>query len=509
MHIGQLLTRAARHHSTNTAWYEGDRKISYAAADLRITRLASALRMLGMRTGDRVGMLLNNSPQALEVMLATMRAGLVIVPLNVRLHPDEHAYIIKDSGCSTLIMDPRLAPPVSELRGKHPALTTVIAVGQAAPGARPYEAFLADGAATLEFQPGPDDLAWLFYTSGTTGSPKGAMLTHRNLLTMVSINLVDLNTPQPGDVLLHALPISFAGGLFMLHHVARGVTHIFLPRFDPTSFFAAVAQHRVTTTALVPTMISMLARHPERAAYDLSSLQTLFYGGAPMHAERLREALEAFGPILLQSYGLGEAPLTVSVLRKHEHLGPKAQSAGRAVTMVSVRIQDDDWNPLPPGSTGEVAVRSDLIMRGYWNRPDATADVLREGWFRTGDIGTLDEEGFLYISDRKKDLIKSGGASILPREVEEVIAQHPSVQEVAVIGVPDDLWGEAIKALVVLREGARATEDELIAFCKDRLASFKKPKSVDFLTELPRGGTNKILRRALRERYWQGQGHSI
>jgi acyl-CoA synthetase (AMP-forming)/AMP-acid ligase II len=177
--------------------------------------------------------------------------------------------------------------------------------------------------------------------------------------------------------------------------------------------------------------------------------------------------------------------------------------------MVSVRVQDDDWNRLPQGATGEIAVRSDLIMRGYWNRPDATADVLRDGWFRTGDIGMLDDQGYLYISDRKKDLIKSGGASISPREVEEIIGLHPSVQEVAVIGVPDELWGEAIKALVVLRDGARATEDELISFCKDRLASFKKPKSVEFLSELPRGGTNKVLRRALRERYWQGQTRSI
>ena len=256
-------------------------------------------------------------------------------------------------------------------------------------------------------------------------------------------------------------------------------------------------------------MISMLARSPEREAYDLSSLQTLFYGGAPMTTERLREALGAFGPILLQSYGLGEAPLTVSVLRKHEHTGPHAQSAGRVVTMVSLRIQDDDWNPLPDGETGEIAIRSDLVMRGYWNRPDATAEVLRDGWFRTGDIGRVDEDGYLFISDRKKDLIKSGGASISPREVEEIICLHPSVQEVAVIGVPDELWGEAIKALVVRRQGADSSEDDIIDFCKDRLASFKKPKSVEFIPELPRGATNKVLRRTLRERYWQGQERSI
>jgi acyl-CoA synthetase (AMP-forming)/AMP-acid ligase II len=509
MHIGQLLTRAAKHHPSNTAWFEGERKIPYAEADRRITRLASALRELGMQTGDRVGMLLNNSPQALQVMMATMRAGLVIVPLNVRLHPDEQIQVLLDAGCSTLIYDPRIAPPIDVLRSKLPALKTTITVGDPKSGDRGYDDFLSNGSDTLDIEPTPDDLAWLFYTSGTTGSSKGVMLTHRSLLTMVSVNLVDLNTPQPTDVLLHALPISFAGGLFMLHHVARGVTHVFLPRFDPIGFFAAVQQRRVTTTALVPTMISMLARHPERGAYDLSSLQTLFYGGAPMHAERLREALDAFGPILLQSYGLGEAPLTVTVLPKHEHLGPRAQSAGRAVTMVSLRIQDDDWNPLPAGATGEIAVRSDLLMRGYWNRPDATAEVMKDGWFRTGDIGYVDDEGFLFISDRKKDLIKSGGASISPREVEEIITLHPSVQEVAVIGVPDELWGEAIKALVVLREGARTTEEELIGFCKDRLASFKKPKSVEFVPELPRGPTNKILRRMLRERYWRDQARSI
>ena len=265
----------------------------------------------------------------------------------------------------------------------------------------------------------------------------------------------------------------------------------------------------MTTTALVPTMINMLARAPDRAAHDLSSLSTLFYGGAPMPSERLREAQDAFGPILLQSYGLGEAPLTVTVLGKDEHTGACAQSAGRVVSLVSLRIQDDDWNPLPSGQTGEIAIRSDLVMAGYWKRPEATAEVLKDGWFRTGDIGRLDPQGYLHISDRKKDLIKSGGASISPREVEEVIHLHAGVQEVAVIGVPDELWGEAVKAIVVVREGARVTEEELIGFCKDRLASFKKPRSVEFVAGLPRGATNKILRRQLRERYWQGQSRSV
>jgi long-chain acyl-CoA synthetase len=509
MHIGQLLTRAAIHYPSRTAWFDtAGQSVSYADADRRVTRLASALRRAGLETGDRVGMLLSNSAEAFEVMLATMRSGLVIVPLNTRLHPEEHFHILSDAGCTFLIYEESFAETVATFRRRVPSLKDCVVVGEVA-GDQRYEEFLSRGEDQLDVQPRPADLAWLFYTSGTTGSPKGVMLSHRNLLAMVSINLIDLNVPQPTDVLLHALPISFAGGFFMLHQVARGVTHVFLPRFEPEAFFRLVQRHRVTTTALVPTMINMLVQSPARAGHDLSSLHTLFYGGAPLHGERLREAMEAFGPIFLQSYGLGEAPLTISVLPKDEHGGPRTLSAGRVTTLVSLRIQDDDWNPLPAGATGEIAVRGDLVMGGYWNRPEATADVLRDGWLRTGDIGRLDEDGYLFISDRKKDLIKSGGASISPREVEEILHLHPSVQDVAVIGVPDEFWGEAVKALVVRREGLGTSEDELIAFCKDRLASFKKPRSIEFLSELPKSANNKTLRRALRERYWEGHARRV
>ncbi|MDY7227767.1 long-chain-fatty-acid--CoA ligase [Hyalangium rubrum] len=509
MHIGQLLTRAAQRHPTNTAWYDGARPVLYTEVELRVTCLADALRQLGLKTGDRVGMMLPNSPQALEVMFATMKAGLVIVPMNIRLHPEEHATILDDAGCSLLIYAAEFTQALASIRDRLPTLKTYVVVGDSPTADKRYEELLAMGSPVLGFQPGPEDLAWLFYTSGTTGKPKGVMLTHRNLLTLVSINLIDLNTPSHQDVLLHALAISFAGGFFMLHHVARAVTHVFLPRFDPATFFQLVEKHKVTTVALVPTMISMLVRSPARTAHNLSSLHTVFYGGAPLHAERLREALEAFGPIFLQSYGLGESPLTLTVLGKDEHTGFRAQSAGRVSTLVSLRIQDDDWNPVSMGLEGEIAVRSDLVMAGYWNRPEQTADVLKDGWFRTGDIGYLDQDGYLFISDRKKDLIKSGGATVSPREVEEVIHLHPAVQEVAVIGVPDETWGEAIKALVVLRPNAVTTEKELIAFCKDRLASFKKPRSVDFVPDLPKSANNKVLRRELRERYWQGRARKV
>jgi acyl-CoA synthetase (AMP-forming)/AMP-acid ligase II len=510
MHVALFLTRAAQRHPDSTAWLEGGRAVSYAEVDRRVTRLGSALRGLGLEPGDRVAMLLSNRPAAVETILATLRAGLVIVPINGRLHPDEQVQILIDAACGALIHDASFASSVATIRQKMPGLAHTVFVGDAPErGDRAYEDLVSSGADRLDFEPAPEALAWLFYTSGTTGNPKGVMLTHRNLVTMVSICLLDVMDPQPTDVLLHALPLSFAGGFVMLHYLARAVKHVFLPRFEPTEFFRMVQEHRVTTCALVPTMINMLTRAPDRAAYDLSSLTTLSYGGAPMPAERLGEAVDAFGQVFLQCYGLGEAPLTVTVLGKDEHTGLHAGSAGRPTSLVSLRIQDDDWNPLPPGQAGEVAVRSDLVMKGYWNRPELTAEVLRDGWFRTGDIGVLDEDGYLFINDRKKDLIKSGGASVSPREVEEIVHRHPSVQDVAVIGVPDELWGEAVKALVVLREGAALSEAELIGFCKEHLASFKKPRSVEFVSELPRGATNKILRRKLRERYWQGQPRSV
>ncbi|HLL03033.1 MAG TPA: long-chain fatty acid--CoA ligase [Myxococcaceae bacterium] len=522
MHIGQLLTRAAQRHPSHTAWFKGDTEVPYSEVERRVTWLARALRGLGLADGARVGMLLPNSPEAIEVMFATMRAGLVIVPLNIRLHPDEHATILEDAGCSLLVYGADFTPLLPSLRQRLTRLKMCV-VGPVSTGDPNYEELLetecrkeelATESPQEEPQPRPEHLAWLFYTSGTTGKPKGVMLTHRNLLTLVSVNLIDLNSPQPGDVLLHALALSFAGGFFMLHHVARAVTHVFLPRFDPVAFFQMVAKHKVTTVALVPTMINMLVRSPARTEYDLSSLHTIFYGGAPMHAERLTEALAAFGPIFLQSYGLGESPLTITVLGKDEHTGTRAQSAGRVTSLVSLRIQDEDWKPLEQGkedepNEGEIAVSSDLVMSGYWQREKATEDVLRDGWFRTGDIGHLDKDGYLYISDRKKDLIKSGGATVSPREVEEIIHQHPAVQEVAIIGVPDDTWGESVKALVVLRQGASTTEPELIAFCKDRLASFKKPRSVEFVQDLPKSANNKVLRRELRERYWQGRARKV
>ena len=289
------------------------------------------------------------------------------------------------------------------------------------------------------------------------------MLTHRNLLTMVESFLTDINPAQPEDVLLHAAPITHGSGLMMFHHLARGAASAFpfTQSFDPPKIFEAIQRHRVTTMFVAPTMTNMMLANPEKHSYDISSLHTVVYGGGPMYTEHILEALQAFGCIFVQIFGQGESPMTITTLPKKEHrvendpVGlQRLTSAGREVTGVRVRIVDDEDQDVPTGDMGEIVVRGDLVMKGYWNSPEATAETLRGGWLHTGDLGYVDSGGYLFITDRKKDMIISGGANIYPREVEEVIAQHPSVSEVAVIGVPDALWGESVKALVVAREGS-------------------------------------------------------
>jgi acyl-CoA synthetase (AMP-forming)/AMP-acid ligase II len=519
MNVGHLLTRAAQRYPDCPAWREGDLAITFREAESRVNRLARALLTLGGQPGDRVAMLLANSCRGLETLLAPMKAGMAVVPLNIRLHPSEHQYMLNDSGAFALVYGQEFSEHLAQIR---PGLTTVkhfVCVGGRA-GADPgYEDLLRDQRETPpEPAIDPDDLAWIFYTSGTTGHPKGAMLTHRNLLTMAEQFLLDINPARPGDVLLHGAPITHGSGLSIFHHIAAGAASAFpaTRAFDPPAIFAAVQRHRATTMFLVPTMINTLLASPTRGQYDLSSLHTIFYGGAPMYVETLLEAVRAFGPIFVQLFGQGEAPMTCTSLPKDEHLAgddpvklARLASAGRETTGMRVRVVDDADREVAAGQMGEIVVRGDLVMKGYWGKPEATAETLRGGWLHTGDIGSLDGDGYLYITDRKKDMIISGGANIYPREVEEVLCRHPAVFEVAVIGVPDEQWGEAVKALVVTREGPRVTEAEIIEHCQRHLASYKKPQSVEFLHALPKNAYGKVLKRELRDRYWAGRQRQV
>jgi acyl-CoA synthetase (AMP-forming)/AMP-acid ligase II len=519
MDVGHLLTRAALRYPERPAWREGGTVVRFDQAEARVNRLAHALQALGGRPGDRVGMLLPNGSRGLETILAPMKAGMAVVPMNVRLHPREHQYMLDDSGAAVLVYGEEFDDALGKIRRELRTVRHFIRVGAAAGSDLAYERALEGQPESPPAVPiSPDDLAWLFYTSGTTGRPKGAMLTHRNLLAMVQQFLLDVNPVVPTDVLLHAAAITHGSGLAMFHHLARGAANAFpaTRSFDPPRVFEAIQAYRVTTMFLVPTMINALTASPERAHYDLSSLHTIFYGGAPMYVEHLQAALRAFGPIFVQLFAQGEAPMTCTTLPKQAHWAAddpvrlrRLASAGREVTGVRVRVVDDDDCPVPAGQVGEIVVRGDLVMAGYWNQAAATAEALRGGWLHTGDLGRMDEDGYVYITDRKKDMIISGGANIYPREVEEAICAHPAVFEVAVIGVPDAVWGEAVKALVVLRPGASASEAEIVEHCRRSLASYKKPHSVEFLPELPKNAYGKILKRELRDRYWVGLARNV
>jgi len=519
VHVGHLLTRAAWRWPQRPAWLEGDAVVTFSEAEARVNRLAGALLALGGRPGDRIGMLIPNCSQGLETILAPMKAGMGVVPMNIRLHPGEHEYMLNDSGARILVYHQDFRTHLAAIRGNLKSVERFIAVGSGEKGDLDFEDIQAGRPATPpEVRIQPDDLAWLFYTSGTTGRPKGAMLTHRNLLAMVQIFLLDLNPARETDVLLHAAAITHGSGISIFHHIARGAASAFpaTRSFEPRKIFEAVQRYRVTTMFLAPTMIHMLTTSGAHGDYDLASLHTVFYGGGPMYVEQQQAAVRMFGPIFCQLFGQGEAPMLCTTLPKAEHLAAddpvkqrRLASAGRETTAVRVRVVDDEDRDTPPGTPGEIVVRGDLVMKGYWGKPEATAETLRNGWLHTGDVGHLDADGYLYITDRKKDMIISGGANIYPREVEEIICTHPAVHEVAVVGVPDEKWGESVRAVVVLRPGARATEAEIIEHCRQHLASYKKPASVDFLPELPKNAYGKILKRELRERYWAGRERRV
>jgi len=458
-----------------------------------------------------VGIVCDAEPRGLESLFGILRAGMVLVPMNPRLHPREHAYMLRNCEAAALICGASYREALIATASEFPSGMSVIGFDADTPSGESrvldYDVLLTSGdEAFPDADVAPDSLAWIFYTSGTTGHPKGAMLTHRNLLTMVQQQLIEISAVQPGDRLAYVAPISHSSGLMSFQHVARGAGHVFAdpPRFDAARYFALVERHRVTTTFMVPTMIQLLLEESSRARHDLSSLHTIVYGGAPMYVERLREAVDAFGPIFVQIFAQGEAPMACTSLSRHEHVGRddmtlrRLASAGRESIGVEVRIFDAEDRPVPAGTTGEIVVRSDLVMTGYWGNADASADTLRNGWLHTGDIGHLDDAGYLFITDRSKDVIITGGYNVYPREIEEVLYRHPGVLEATVFGVQDPKWGERIVAAVAVREGHAVQAPDLIDFCRGNLASYKKPSEVHFLPELPKSGYGKILKRELK-----------
>jgi acyl-CoA synthetase (AMP-forming)/AMP-acid ligase II len=521
MNVGTLLTKSALTYPGNLAVAYGTKKMTYAQFNARVNRLANALKRLGVRRGENVAVLQYNYPQTLESMFACFKAGYGAVPINFRLHPNEFAFIIDHSESAAVILSSEFNEPILSIQDRIPkARNHLITLSGAGGELLDYEKLLSmesDQCADADVQ--PDDLAWLFYTSGTTALPKGAMLTHRNLLAMTMSFYADMCPGfGPEDVILHAAPLSHGSGLYALPNIGKAAAHIFLESksFDPESAFKIIQEYRVTNMFVAPTMVRMMIESPALNRYDHRSLKSLVYGGAPMLVEDLEKAMAKLGPCLVQLFGQGESPMTITYLPHRDHVlqGTSAQmkrlaSAGFPRTDVEVKVLNLEGKDLPPGEIGEIVTRSDVVMKGYWRNPEATKESIRNGWLHTGDMGYLDESGYLFIMDRSKDMLISGGENIYPREIEEVIIKHPCVREVAVIGIPDPKWGEAVKAVVSLVEGKSLTEDELISYCKNKLASFKKPKSVDFVDELPKNNTGKILKRELRDRYWKGRERQV
>ncbi|MFZ9481533.1 MAG: acyl-CoA synthetase [Ilumatobacteraceae bacterium] len=499
------VERNGRLHPDRAAIADGDSVHSTwsSFADI-VARVAAGYREgLGLAVGSRVAILMRNRPEYLEAIYGAWHAGLVAVPVNSRLHADEIAYILEHSEASVVIADDDHVADVEPLLGTLPTLRSIVV----APG----EQWAQLTASTpMAIVPGlATDPAWLFYTSGTTGRPKGATLTHRNLLTMSLSYFADIDPISPDDSILHAAPLSHGSGLYGLPHVARGAVSVIphsggvdgaeiaslIERWPGLSFFAA------------PTMVKRLAGDPDIAAANLTNLKTIIYGGAPMYLADLEAALAVFGPRLAQIYGQGETPMTITALSKHDHgdtshpqWRDRMASVGLPRTDVEVRAIDDDGNDVPLGEIGEIVVRGDVVMAGYWNQPEATAETLRDGWLHTGDMGSFDEAGYLTLRDRSKDLIISGGMNIYPREVEEVLLQHPAVRDVSVVGRPDPEWGEAVVAFVVPTDPATPpTSAELDQACLERIARFKRPKEYRIVASLPTNNYGKVVKRELRE----------
>jgi long-chain acyl-CoA synthetase len=501
MNVLYCLRRAKQFHGSSVASYREQGSTTQAMTWTefydRVHRAAAWFRDVGIQKGDRVAVWMLNSHEYLELYYATALAGIVIVPLNTRWHESDVDFTLKDSESIALIVDDRFAPSVTNLA--HAPRVIYAGQGKCPQDMTAYG--YSDHLHNFE-EPDEQDLVGLFYTSGTTGGPKGVMLTHRNLWS----NLLHSLLVSIGKaVWLHSAPMFHLADLGAMYTItSNGGTHCFLPTFDPDECMRLIERYRVTETVLVPTMLNMVIHSPSFEKYDLSSLTKFLYGASPMPTPLINAAMAKLPDTQFrQGYGMTEASPLLTLLEFEDHSGPAVTSAGKPVFGTEVRVVDDFDRDVPVGQSGEIIARGANIMKGYWKRPEITAEVLRDGWLHTGDMGKFDENGFLYILDRKKDMIKPGGENVYTPEVESMVAAHPAVLEVAVIGVEDEKWGEAIRAVVARRPGAELSEAELIAWCRERMTHFKCPSSVAFVDTLPKGGTGKVQKAVLRDQYGQ------
>lgn len=507
MYLTQTLHQAVQQRPTEPMTIFGDRVRTVAECADRVARLAGALRGLGVGRDEPVGILSLNSDRYHEYLLAVPWADAVLNPINIRWSPAEIGHSLRESGTRVLLVDDTFATVATELD-----VATVVHLGDgpAPTGMLSYEDLVAAADPVEDARRGGDQLLGLYYTGGTTGTPKGVMLSHRNLLTSALGSLATGDFIGPRGRLLHAAPMfHLADGAAWTAGQLVGATHVIVPMFSPAAVLSAITEHAVTDTLLVPTMIQLLVDHPDLASHDLTGMQHIVYGASPIADSVLERARKAFPRAgFTQAYGMTELSPLATMLQPADHDDPALRrAAGRAAPHAEVRVVDPDDNEVPRGVVGEIVVRGDHVMLGYWQREQETASALRGGWMHTGDGGYMDERGYVFVVDRIKDMIVSGGENVYSAEVENALAKHPAVASCAVIGVPDDQWGERVHAVVVL--AGAVSDEELRTFCRSHIAGYKIPRSVEFVDALPMSGAGKILKRELRRKHWDGKEKQV
>lgn len=518
MNPGLLQTFALSRYPDRTAIIFQDQRLTFRELNARSNKLGNALLSLGLKTGQKVAVLMNNGLELVESLSGIPKIGLALVPLNARQSGQEQAYILNDSEADALIVGDNLWPVIEPVLSEIPLLQQIIVVGGVRNNTWNYEDL-------VERQPGKlpvievdeDDIDRIHYTSGTTGKPKGVVGTFGITYDRLVNNLINLDQPiGPYDVNLNIGPLTHAAGFMMSIYSIRGAANVVLDKFDIDQVLQTIEKEKVTAVLFIPTMMNMILMHPKLRDYDLSSLKRIWYGTAPMAPEKLKEGIKIFGNLFRQNYGLTEAPQPITYLGPEDHIidGTEKErrrlaSAGKPALGVAVKIVKEDETEIKPGEIGEITIQTRQLMKEYWKNPEATAEAFRGGWFHTGDMATIDEDGFIYIMDRKNDMIISGGFNIYPREVEDAIMTLPRVAEAAVVGVPDEIWGESVKAFVVTKPGPSLSEEDIIQTCKNHLASYKKPKSVEFVPDLPKNAYGKVLRKVLKEPFWQGRERRV
>jgi long-chain acyl-CoA synthetase len=505
MNVAEWLAACARLRPDSPALLRGfDLEADYATFARRAAAIGAALsRDYGIQPGDRVALFATNCTQYLECLYGIWWIGAAAIPINAKLHGREAAWICSDAGAKLTFVSDDTIEALAEAASDLPASMKTLSMDNGA-----YRTMRDGEGAPTPLAQEVDDLAWLFYTSGTTGRPKGVMLSHGNLVAATLCYLADVDPATPDDVSLYAAPISHGAGLYHLPHVRMGGRHV-IPEsggFDPDEVLNIGRQLGNVVMFAAPTMVRRLVDAAKRRGENGEGLRTIIYGGGPMYLADIRDAIATMGQRFVQIYGQGESPMCITSLGRHWHADvghprylERLASAGPAQSVMQVRITGADGHPLPAGETGEIEAKGAAVMLGYWNNPKANAETLKDGWLRTGDVGRFDQDGFLTLSDRSKDVIISGGTNIYPREVEEALLTHADVREVSAIGVPDADWGEIVVACVVLEEGAAANDQTLDAHCLTSIARFKRPKRYVYLDALPKNNYGKVLKTELRK----------